>query len=300
MRPDGKHSLAGSSSTARKTLLSCLQQCVPGRWYRIEALLFSLWKQAPLYLYDPYRRQPERLTLRERHARWMQHDGAFYVACLFSTLYEAGVVALSYDCPDPAVDDPPDLFLLTPLGAEAIADAPSSPSTSVLPPSSAQDTRLIVQPSFEVLLFQFDPSSVFRLVEFAQIKRIGPVSTFALTQAALLRGLEAGNQVEQILAWLSECTHKELPQNIVYTLRDWSRGYREARLEEVILVELSPAQGEDALYRVLADLSIEPRKLAPGMFVVAPGYNSFVELRRRLEKEGIVVRGEPAPKPSRW
>jgi len=199
VRPDGKPACSGAS---RKTLLSSLKQCVPGRWYRIEALLFPLWKQAPLYLYDPYRRQPERLTIRERRTRWMQLEGMLYLAFLFSTLYEAGAVSLGYDRPDPTVDDPPDLFLLTPLGAEAIADAPGASAAFALPLLTAGETRLIVQPSFETLLFQFDPGLVYRLVQFAQIKRIGPVSTFVLNQAALLRGLEAGNQVEQILAWL--------------------------------------------------------------------------------------------------
>jgi hypothetical protein len=302
VRPDGKLISPGASSasTSRKTLLSSLKQCVPGRWYRIEALLFPLWKQAPLSLYEPYRRQPERLTMRERRARWMQQEGMLYVAFLFSTLYEAGAVSLGYDRPDPAVDDPPDLFLLTPLGAEAIADAPDASATFALPLLTAGDARLIVQPSFETLLFQFDPSLVYRLVQFAQIKRIGPVSTFALNQAALLRGLEAGNRVEQILASLSEWTQRELPQNVAYSLRDWSRGYKEAHLEEVILVELTPVQGEDTLYRALSDLRIVPRRLAPGIFVVAPGHNAFFDLRRRLEREGIVVRGEHATKAPRW
>jgi Helicase conserved C-terminal domain len=301
VRPDGKTSYPGASSTARKALLSALKQCIPGRWYRVEALLFSLWKQAPLYLYDPYRRQPERLTMRERRARWMQQEGMRYAAFLFSTLHEAGVVSLGYTHPEPAVDDPPTQFLVTPLGAQAIADAPGSSPAFALPLLTTGDTRLIVQPSFELLLFQFDPQLVYRLVQFAQIKHIGPVSTFELNQAALLRGLETGNQVEQVLALLSEWTRQELPQNVAYSLRDWSRGYREAHLEEVILVELSPpTQGEEALYRVLSGLRINPRKLAPGIFVVIPGPHSFFELRRRLEEEGVVVRGEPRPVPPRW
>lgn len=295
VHPDGKRISPGASSASKKRLLESVKQCMPGQWYRVQALLFSIWKQTPLYLYDPYRRQPEHLSVRERRARWMELEGRLYVGFLFSALQEFGLVSLGYDH-DPAQGSDPDLFKLTPIGAILLKDIPNVPFQAE---SLQAQTTLIIQPSFEVLLLSFDPDLVYRLVQFAQIKLIGRVSTFTLCQPAFLRGLEAGNRVEQVLAFLSGYSQKELPQNIVFSLKDWRRAYKEARLEEVVLIELSSEQTEGDLYRALEGQIVEPRKLAPGIFVVTIGKNTFFDLRRLLEKAGIVVSGESTSKTQR-
>jgi hypothetical protein len=263
----------------RKRLLTTLEACQAGGWYRVEALWFALWNHAPLSL------SPS-VSLRQSREHWRQKgEGHRYTALLW-TLYEAGVVSLGYQHADHP--DAPAYFQLTALGALAL-------STADLATEEHQRTehRLIVQPSFEVLCMQFDPTIIYQLLQFAQIKRIGPVSTFVLTQAALLRGLAAGNRLEEILTLLPTWTKADLPQNVAYSLRDWARNYKEAKLSQMFVIELTLAHQKAELYSALADLGVQVRKLAEGVFAVASANTTLFTLRKRLEKGGLVVRTEP-------
>lgn len=73
-----------------------------------------------------------------------------------------------------------------------------------------------------------------------------------------------------------------------------------ANLAEVILVELSSEQREGELQRALVALGCEVRKLAPGLFAVTPNGHTFLEIKRALEKSGLVVKGQPSLSVRRW
>ncbi len=298
VRPDGKPIYASYSSTAavRKTLVDQVARCLPEQWYRIDALLFAMWKQQPIELYDGYASRsakgPTRLSARRE--QWMASEGQRYLGMLSSTLHEAGLVSLGY-APG-AVDHNalPEYVQLTPLGAAVLADTPPGVRFSPGPWMATNERVLIVQPSFEVILLELDVRVLYELLAFAQIKHIGPVSTFRLSQRALLRGLEAGKTVEGILDLFARCGQKELAQNVVYTLKDWTKGYKEVKLSEVFLLELSEERVEQDLYRALEGQRVEVRKLAPATFIVASHETSLLALRKVLSKAGIVVRGQEA------
>ena len=118
---DGKLIYPSSYSAARTSVLSLLAECIEGGWYRIDALLFALWKRQPLYLYESYQSQPQKISLRERRTQWMSREGLVYRALLFSTLYELGIVSLGWTA-RPSIDEAisPDLFLVTPFGAMSL------------------------------------------------------------------------------------------------------------------------------------------------------------------------------------
>ena len=298
VRPDGRPIYASSSSTAaaRKTLVDQLARCLPEQWYRIDALEFALWKQQPIQLYDGYtsRLAKDSTRLAARREQWMAGEGQRYLGMLSSTLHEAGLVSLGYASEAVDHNAPPDYVQLTPLGAATLADAPPGASSSAAPWMATTKRVLIVQPSFEVVLLELDMGVLYELLAFAQVKHIGPVSTFQLSQRALLRGLEAGKTVAGILDLLARYGQKDLPQNVVYTLGDWSRDYREVTLSEVFLLELSEARVEQDLSRALEGQRVEVRKLAPGTFIVASHETSLLALRKVLSKAGIVVRGQQA------
>jgi len=299
VQPNGKVIDAPDTTVvkARKALLEHLTACSPGKWYRISSLLFAIWHRAPLYAPDFYRsQQPELLSVREHRARWMEMgEGQIHQALLLSTLYEAGVISLGYDQADPQTGIP-DLFQFSELGAAALGEDASQREVSLLP---EEQKRLIVQPNFQIVLLQFETDLIYQLIQFATITTIDRVSRFTLTQEALLRSLEAGNQLEDILSFLSTESKHGLPQNIEYSLHDWAKAYKEARISPVLLIELLPNKCEADLSRALADLEVDVRRLAPGIFTLATDAIPFSALRKRLEKEGLVVRGEP-PAQSRW
>ena len=218
---------------------------------------------------------------------------------LSSTLYELGIVALGYQRPHlPEKDKPinPDAFMLTVL-ASAVLSTEAEPSYS--PATPAKGRSLIVQPNFELLLLQPDLPTVYRLLPFAQINQVGVVSRLTLTRNSVLRGLEAGMNIEQILQILEQRSQKELPQNVVYTLHDWTKLYKEVNISQVLLLEVSGEALADELCSSPKLKVLGLRRLAPCVIAVSSD-TSLTELRRTLDKEGIVVRirGDIVTKPA--
>ena len=294
LRPDGR--LIPSSSSTHQKVLDHLKQCVPDHWYRVDALLYAIWRQVPLHLYDSYRRTyTKTTTLRSRRQEWIQREGETICGLLSSVLTELGLVSLvAHADASEGEKERADLFCVTAFGGNVFGEAGSSRGVE----SGSLDPKpvLIVQPNYELLLMQFEPRVVYQVLKFAKLERMGRISTFRLTQQALLRGLAQGLRIEHIHAFLSEhMRDKDLPQNIVYTVRDWAKAYREVQLTEVILVETSHDVSEDEFFQMIKDLRSEARKIAPTVFVVVSSGASFGDLRRRLAQKGNVVRGKPSP-----
>ncbi len=159
---------------------------------------------------------------------------------------------------------------------------------------------LVVQPNFELLLLQPDLPTLYSLLPFAQVNQVGIVSSLTLTRPSLLRGLEADMHVEQILRVLEEHSQKEIPQNVEYTLRDWARLYKDVKIAQVVLLEVSSEALADEICASSKLQAFGLRRLGP-CAIAARGEVSVQELRRTLDKEGIVVRisGNVVPQQNR-
>src|SRR5207248_2340743 len=152
---------------------------------------------------------------------------------------------------------------------------------------------LIVQPNFELLLLEPDFPTLYGVLPFTQVQQIGVASRLTLTRASVLRAVERGTKIDEILAMLEASSQKELPQNVIYTLKDWVKDYKEVAISQVYLLEVD---SEEIANRISASPKLqkllpEPtlRKIAPCTLVVDSAIN-LLELKRLLEKEGIVVR----------
>ena len=176
--------------------------------------------------------------------------------------------------------------MLTDL-ATTVLETEGEPSYSSV--IAANERSLIVQPSFELLLLQPNLPTLCSLLPFAQVNKIGIVSRLTLTRNSVLRGLEAGRNIEQIIKILEEHSQKELPQNVVYTLRDWTKSYKEVTISQVLLLEVP---GEAIANEICSSPKLSAfglRKIAPCIIAADSGAN-LSDLRRALDKEGIVVR----------
>lgn len=283
-----------TDTRARGALLAVLARCLPGRWYRLDALLYALWQQRPP---DPFGRQHGWEHWRRRHAPG-------FLALLGSSLAEAGVVSLASASRAPGDSTPagmlapgtlPELVAVTTLGAAALARMDAAKETAE-EGDAAEDRVFVVQPTFEVVALRFASADIYRLLRVAEIVRVGPTSTFRLTRQALLRGLAAGEQLNDLLAFLSHRGKKPLPQNVSYTLKDWARGYHEVKLSEVVLLEVSGAEAAEALRQAAAELRMDLREVAPGIYAARPTGSRAAfatALRQRLEAAGVVFRADP-------
>jgi hypothetical protein len=147
---------------------------------------------------------------------------------------------------------------------------------------------LVLQPNFELLLLHPDMPTLYSLLPFAQVNQINLVSRLTLTRNSVLRGVEAGHDVEMILRILEERGQKEIPQNVAYTLRDWVKQYKDVKISQVLLFEVSNEGVADEICASSKLQKFNLRKLGPRMLVASNDIN-VSDLRRALEKEGIAV-----------
>jgi hypothetical protein len=231
---------------------------------------------------------------REVRSKWSVCDGEIITGALASSLHELGIVSLGYSQPDALESQQPlnpDAFMLTKFGARILALAAKHSAPRVSEASMMTDDKrsLVVQPNFELLLLHPHISTLYSLLPFAQIHSVGLVSRLTLTRNSVLRGMGAGKSIEQILQFLEEHSQKGVPQNVDYTLRDWTRLYKEARISQVFLIEVTSESlaNEICMSPKLQELGL--RRLGPSA-IAARSDIGLQELRRALDKEGFVVR----------
>lgn len=273
---------------AREQVRQLLRRCQPGVWYSLASFRATLQGDDPFVLRPSQRNAGEagfRLA-NELRERWDGTDGEVVAGILRSTLRELGLVELGYDREAvPPAGEPvnPDTFRVTELGAEVM--------TSELSASHQPSSRpLVVQPNFQVLLMEPHMPALYWLARFAMLEQVGRVSRFTLTREALRRGLAAGGTIEEVVVFLEAHSHKALPQNVVYTLRDWARQQEAVTLagQETLLEvgdeELASELVTSPRLRAFRLRRVGPRKVA------VPPEASRVDLRRALERLGYASR----------
>ena len=279
---------------AREAVAKLLRDCVPGVWYSLASF------RATLHGDNPYVLRPNQRFMGEAgfkladdlRDQWERTDGELVAGMFASTLAELGIVALGYEGESvPAAGERanPDVFMVTELGAEVLH---SELSASRQPSSRA----LVVQPNFEVLLMEPYMPALYQLVRFAALEQAGRVSRFTLTREALARGLRTSgaSNGDEMIVFLERHSQKALPQNVVYTLRDWARQAREAA-QAAAQPRTFEAQDE----RVAGEIATSPklrayklRRIGPRTLAVPPE-TSLRDLWRALERLGYatLIRG---------
>ena len=250
------HIYLSNKHRGREILVRYIEQhCKQGLWYPVKDLLTIIWKNEPLVMryVTSYTRKTE-LKRAEDQDQWLTYDGKAYIGMLESTLFDLGIVSLGYDRPfvqaepekyDVDEDDGPELtsFMLTEFGAQILAlkeITPENIATIVQQCTTEKQTQgLIVQPTFEIMMLQPSMTILYSLLPFVQIKQLGQVQQSLLTQNSILRALGNGLTIDRIIQLLEQHSQKALPQNVIYTLRDWAKNFKAARIAPVWLIEAS-------------------------------------------------------------
>jgi hypothetical protein len=273
-------------STAREVMLSILRQCEPGIWYDVRSLLVTILDDDPFVIRPDQRFAGQggfKMT-DEVRAHWDETDGELLCGLLSSTLHELGIVSLGYDqenVPPRRTTVNPDAIMLTELGAEVLKD-----DFGRAPTPGAR--ALILQPNFEILLLEPHMPALYWLIRIAEVEQLGRASRFKLTRESLLHAISDGIALEDIINFLRDHSEKELAQNVIYTLHDWSRQYKETRVSQVILIEVSDECLASEIFASskLRDLGL--RRIGPNA-LAAPAGKALRTVRRAIEKAGYAT-----------
>jgi hypothetical protein len=269
---------------AREMMLEQLKQCSPGQWIDLSALLHQIWENDPLGAWKTlpsYLYKKELNKIRGSFEAWAEKISYLYLRMIGSSLREFGVIDFGANINE-AQHSLSLFFRLTEQGVAALNQTGRSSETG------DSQKMLIVQPTFELLLLQRDTPILYSLLPFAQLNQVGMVSRLTLTKASLHHGMSEGMSLEQIVQVLSKHSSNELPQNVVYTLNDWAKQYKESRLSMALLIEVPNQEIAQHLCTVEKFVDWGIRQLSPTILSLN-GSAPLQQVRTALEREGITI-----------
>jgi len=150
-------------------------------------------------------------------------------------------------------------------------------------------SHLVVNPDFEVVLLpegdEFE--MVHALDRFCERRRHEVLYHYELTEESVRRGLQDGLALSEIVEWLTARSRAGLPQNVVYSLREWG-----ARAGVVVFdgATLS-CKSAEVVDRLAGDARLAPflrERPAPTAFTLKPGV-AREELARVLRDLGLFL-----------
>jgi hypothetical protein len=161
-------------------------------------------------------------------------------------LYLLGIVDLGYD-----KSGRPVAMRLTRTGARLLGVADGTPEGAPLVGS------LIVTPDFEVVLFPTgdDAELIHDLDRFCTREKIGSVMHFRISERSIQRALSEGMYLKRIVHTLESHSRTPVPQNVLYSVRDWAVHAGVMQLSDDYVVS---AEDTELMARFRADPGVRP------------------------------------------
>jgi len=252
----------------RPIFMRLFKRVDPGTWYDLMYLPF-LARNAYLSTLDD-------LGVEEHFAERSQKGGFpamedpqrlawNLVGWVRKRLYLLGMIDLGYDKAGRPV-----ALRLTPGGARVLGlEASDGPGPSRV-------GQLVVTPDFQIVLFPTgdDAELVHALDRFCSRERLDSVMKFELSQGSIRRALKDGMSLSAMLEVLEAHSRTPVPQNVLFSIRDWARNAGLMRLGDDLVLR---CEDPDALQRFLQD----------------PGTRGFVV--RRVDRSSLQLQGRGTP-----
>ncbi|MBL8863420.1 MAG: helicase-associated domain-containing protein [Planctomycetes bacterium] len=200
----------------RRILMRLLKRVEPGVWYDLMYVPFLARNTYVCSLddlavdeYFAARFQGGNYTPMDDIQRLAWH----LVTWVKQRLYLLGIVDLGYDKAGRPV-----AMRLTRIGARLLGVVDGAPETT------AAVGSLIVTPDFEVVLFPTgdDGELIHDLDRFCARDKQGGVMSFRVSERTVQRALHEGMYLKRILATLDRHSRTPVPQNVLFSIRDWA------------------------------------------------------------------------------
>lgn len=193
---------------------------------------------------------------------WPEVEGAYVTQVMAEPLHWLGLIDLGLDAAGRIVS-----FRLTPLGRHVLLEE----AVAAEPVARADGPELVVQPNFDVVVFDADANYglLTRLDEFAERRSLDRAAIYSITRESIVRGLDRGTTGQAILETLEKSGRGPLPQNVRYSIEEWVRLFERVHVRgAATLLEADSPQQLDSW---LADSALGPligKRLAPSTALV--------------------------------
>ncbi len=268
----------------RKLALERLRDLKPGRWYDFPLFVGAVRQRYLAQLDESGLREAYQSRFQyspEAHLRDLPQLGQVVTGFLVEELHLLGLVDLALESGRATA------FCVTPLAQKALGLAECD-----TPPAKS---RLLVNSDFEVLLLpEADAYELIqRLDRFAERVTPNDAHRFRVTPKSVERAVAGGVTAAEMLDTLSAHSTSDLPQNLVFSIREYA--------DKVKFVHLRPATLLTARHREVIDALLkrgEVKKLVIerlGPRVLALHVEGVEELQALLAEEGVYLEGEAPP-----
>jgi hypothetical protein len=249
-----------------QAVLNWLGECEPGIWYSFTSLLNKVQHENPFFIISrrDLLQQYGAQYLADMSKSWLQVEGEIIHRTFNTVLEWLGIVQVGRDALGKV-----SAFSLTELGAEFCGRS-VQPPPKIIP----SDKPLLVQPNFEVMLLVPQVDTLWTLMKFTSLKKLDQVSLYTINRDATLHGLDSDLSINQMVEWLAERSAQPLPQNLVISLQDWSKGYKRVQVENVTLLEVEDPAVLDELFNLKQYAGYFVRRLSPTAAIVRLPSNS--------------------------
>ena len=300
--------LGPNLQAGRDALLTALKARQPQIWFEPDELVETLRARSVNFLFaERSQFESRRFNSNYYSTYW---GGSYYgsVSALLKQLDAAerkfvrnaldslpltlGLVEVSYDEREPKTWHAARLTalgqaVLSHLDGRAGKAAPLPDALAQLPTSD--QGRVVVQPKFQILaLGPVKLATLARLDVFADRRKTDVGATeYHLSRESVYRAQQAGMSVAEIVAFLTEATSADLPQNVQRSLDEWAAHHERITFRSG--ATLLQAADEAALQALLADPDFGPhlaRPLAPDVVLVKPRHRP--RLVESLLKRGVL------------
>ncbi len=174
-------------------------------------------------------------------------------------------------------------MLLNPLGAKVLGVEFPEEEGMVQKP-------LIVNPDFEVILFQDGNNYdlITRMDRFALRTKSDNAYHYKITTASVEKAVAEGMTASEILALLSENSRVGIPQNVIYSIREWAEKVKFVRMRDVTILRGRNKEVIDRIIQAGVLKGIIVERLAPAVLMIKSG-SDRKKLGKTLEKLGIFL-----------
>ena len=217
--------------------------------------------------------------------RWIYFDDKFFEKVISDYLLWLGIVDGGF------IEGKMISFSLTEFGKELLTSERKASKEPIIYLDKSCGVKpkkiLFMTPNFEipVLSEEIDKIALFDLNRFADIQKADMVSLYQITSETIMKGIESGFSLDKIIYFLKKYSSNDIPQNVIYQLRDWASKYGKVRTFKGTFIVVNDVPLFLEINKRISsyiEQSIEPN-------IILIKEENIPKIREILEKNGIFI-----------
>jgi hypothetical protein len=225
-------------TATHRAICDILARVPPNVWISWNALLDEVLRVTPDFarpsgVYDTWRLVDYRGQHLDGFEHWHDVEGNLLKATIGGSLRWLGLTDYGgMPGAEDVAQSEPVAFRLNPLGAALLNGGPA-PDEPDYEPLVVQATYDIIVPPHAAL---FDRFQVERVATWVSGTNLNEAMVYTLTKVSVQQAVAQGIDSDAIIRWLEQATVVALPQNVIYSLREWSEQHGQLTLSQAAIL----------------------------------------------------------------